>query len=802
MISPFHFMHVTAFLITGTLVSAIPLTSAQNHEPSTIPETRELTIEGDIASTLVSGVDRFLLKKLKESVKARKQHWSRDFSSAEAYQRSIQVNRAKLADLLGLKDQRVAYTHPKYDLEINEKSPVYMKTGAFDAYKIKWPVVGDVVAEGLMLVPNLLTFRKTEIQVAPEFTAAYKERASHDSFYTAAHVIALPDADQTPEQLAGLAPGIAPESQFARRLAESGCRVIIPDLISRKMTRRQSDYGGWGSELSQREYLYRSAYEMGRHIAGYEVQTVLSLVDWIESHQGPERRRIGVMGYGEGGMIALYAGALDPRINTVGVSGYFGPRENIWEQPISRNIFGLLEQFGDAELATLIVPRSLVIEAAPGPVADLPGKGGAPAKLAGPDPGDVYTEVKRARQLLASYVDEIPIRLILGSGLPFGSEPALEVFLDNLRLGLKPGPNKPITPSIPDTTAFEDRQQRLIAAWDQHTQQTLMRSSYVRKEFMKSLNTSSISSFEETIEPYRDIYRDEIIGHFNDPLLPMNPRTRQTYEGENWTGYEVVLDVFEDVIAYGILCLPNDLKKGEKRPVVVCQHGLEGRPRDILQGDHQAYHDFASKLASRGFITFSPQNLYIFQDRFRTLQRKAYPLKKTLFSIIVPQHQQILNWLKTLPNVDAERMAFYGLSYGGKSAMRIPALVKDYCLSICSADFNDWVWKNASTVTPYSYVWSGEYEIFEFNLGSTFNYSEMAALIAPRPFMVERGHFDGVAPDERVAYEFAKVRHLYQAKLGMGDRCEIEWFPGPHPINGKGPFEFLHKHLNWPLPRN
>ena len=58
---------------------------------------------------------------------------------------------------------------------------------------------------------------------------------------------------------------------------------------------------------------------------------------------------------------------------------------------------------------------------------------------------------------------------------------------------------------------------------------------------------------------------------------------------------------------------------------------------------------------------------------------------------------------------------------------------------------------------------TGEYEIFEFDLGSTFNYAEMAALIAPRPFMVERGHFDGVAPDEGVAYEFAKVRHLYTA---------------------------------------
>ena len=69
--------------------------------------------------------------------------------------------------------------------------------------------------------------------------------------------------------------------------------------------------------------------------------------------------------------------------------------------------------------------------------------------------------------------------------------------------------------------------------------------------------------------------------------------------------------------------------------------------------------------------------------------------------------------------------------------------------------------RNASTRAPYSYVWTGEYEIFEFDLGSTFNYAEMAGLIAPRPFMVERGHKDGVAPDEWVGYEYAKVKRLY-----------------------------------------
>ena len=62
--------------------------------------------------------------------------------------------------------------------------------------------------------------------------------------------------------------------------------------------------------------------------------------------------------------------------------------------------------------------------------------------------------------------------------------------------------------------------------------------------------------------------------------------------------------------------------------------------------------------------------------------------------------------------------------------------------------------------------------------------------IAPRPFMVERGHADGVAPDETVAYEFAKVSSSLRAKLGIGDRCKIEVFVGPHTIMARGPFNF------------
>ena len=163
------------------------------------------------------------------------------------------------------------------------------------------------------------------------------------------------------------------------------------------------------------------------------------------------------------------------------------------------------------------------------------------------------------------------------------------------------------------------------------------------------------------------------------------------------------------------------------------------------------------------------------------------------------QHQQIINWLKTLPYVDKNRIAFYGLSYGGKTAMRVPAIVEDYCLSICSGDFNEWIWKNATVDWRNSYMFTGEYEMPEFRLGITFNYAEMAYLIFPRPFMVERGHRDGVGLDEWVAHEYAKVRRLYD-ELGQGDKTEIEFFNGVHEIHGKGAFDFLHRHLDWPQP--
>jgi hypothetical protein len=316
--------------------------------------------------------------------------------------------------------------------------------------------------------------------------------------------------------------------------------------------------------------------------------------------------------------------------------------------------------------------------------------------------------------------------------------------------------------------------------------------------FWAKLDTSSVEKYEKSTEPFRKQLWEEVIGKLPNPTEPVNPRTRQIFDEPKWKGYEVVLDLYPDVYAYGILCVPKDMKPGEKRPVVVCQHGLEGRPSDVVNPKEKTkyYNSFGSELANRGYVVFAPQNPYIGQDKFRVLQRKANPLGLSLFSFIIRQHERILDWLATQPFVDPERMAFYGLSYGGKTAMRVPAVLPRYCLSICSGDFNEWTWKNVSIDFRASYMFSGEYEMPEFNLGQTMVYAEMAALIAPRPFMVERGHDDGVGIDEWVAYEYAKVRRLY-SRLKFPERTEIEFFAGGHECHNQGTFAFLDRHLKW-----
>jgi dienelactone hydrolase len=740
--------------------------------------------EEDLSGRMMDGAHAFVERKIAEAARAREKHWKPTGDEAGAWQKMVDENRERLRQIIGAVDPRLP---PRMERFGDDAHPaVVAETPLYRVYQVRWPVLEGVDGEGLLVEP--------------------KNKVS-------ARVVSIPDADQTPEQIMGLATGVPPEQQFARRLAESGCQVVIPTLIDRQPF-STDDPQIQRSGQTNREWLYRQAFHMGRHPIGYEVQKVLAAVDWFAKLPGAEAAPagappIGVAGYAEGGQIALYAAALSPQVKAVLVSGYFNSRDRLWAEPIYRNVWGFAKRFSDAEIVQMILPRHVVIEHAPVPRIE-----GQKGGWQTPDDESVAAEFTRIARPTGN---DGPDLVTADGGKPTGpfSDQALSRFVAFLGFRLADSSQQP---GEDRRTKFDPatRQQRAVKQIEQHVQRLLRASEQAREKLFllkvmpelgeakwnteKRLPTRNAERFIEGAKAYREKFATEAMGRFDEPLLAANPRTRKLIESDKWTAYDVVLDVWPEVFAWGVIVIPKDIKPGEKRPVVVCQHGRNGLPRILVDGKETAYNQFAARLAERGFITFAPHNLYRGEDRYRWLCRKANAVECTLFSFIIAQHDQILRWLEQQPFVDGKRLGFYGLSYGGETAVRVPPILEKYCLSICSGDFNQWTTKVAATDQPFSFMRTIEWEMPYWNLGQTFDYAEMAYLMIPRPFMVERGHLDLVGRDAWVAHEYAKVRWLY-AQLGLADRTEIEFFQGGHSIHGEGTFRFLHKHLDWPPPK-
>ena len=121
------------------------------------------------------------------------------------YEASVAKNRARFARIISLVDGRVANPELEY-IATTSRPAKLADTEKYTVYAVRWPVFDGVHGEGLLVQP------KGSIR---------------------ARIVALPDADQTPETIAGLVAGVPREFQYARRLAENGCLVIVPSLLDR-----------------------------------------------------------------------------------------------------------------------------------------------------------------------------------------------------------------------------------------------------------------------------------------------------------------------------------------------------------------------------------------------------------------------------------------------------------------------------------------------------------------------------------------------------------------------------------------
>jgi len=597
-------------------------------------------------------------------------------SGMERYLNRVRVETAasrspaieKLRLLLGVSEPRVG-------TPALESLGVLSGNAAYRIEAVRWTVLAGVNAEGIHLVPA---------------------QPRHGC------VVAIPEVDQPPEKLAA-----------AQQFAVSGYEVLAPVLLDTG-TAFSGNPKVRMSGLSHREWIYRMAFPVGRHPLGYEVQKVLAAVDWFAAH-GCETS---VYGASDGGWIAQFAAVLDPRIAAVEVEHASLEPASLRDQPLYRNLFGLLLNFGDPQMQSLLGPR-----------------------------------LKR---------------------LPRETSPPLD-----------------IEPSAP-----QDRMRRQVKELEDDAQRLVRESRGVRDRLWSQVTGATPEEWRRNAEPLAQRFLHDVIGVLPPQQVPLNLRARASYDDAKWRGWEVQFDVRPEFFGYGVLLVPKDIRPGERRPLVVVQHGLNGRPQGYFQQKEgrtlEVYRNYGAQLADAGFVVYLPQNPYT--GEFRHLVKMGNPLGLSLYSLIRAQYATMLDWLVTLPFVNPERVGFYGLSYGGKTALRIPPFDTRYRVAVCAGDFNEWIVKLTTPDEPWSYVYTEEYELVEWDMAHLANHAELAMLMAPRAFMVERGHRDGVGIDEWVSYEYARVRRFYDEQ-GIGDRTAIALFNGPHRVDGPAATAFLRRFL-------
>ncbi len=283
---------------------------------------------------------------------------------------------------------------------------------------------------------------------------------------------------------------------------------------------------------------------------------------------------------------------------------------------------------------------------------------------------------------------------------------------------------------------------------------------------------------------------------------------------EDWTIYTE-----PDVIATFYAFVPKDIKKGERRPAVICPHGhgsagrfSPGGRRDlelVAKAIAQYNYDYAVKLAEQGFVTFAMDARGFGQRRIQGKQNDkqdpnlfmsnschelmimSYPLGQTITGMWVWDLMRLVDFIETRPECDPKRISCAGLSGGGLQTLYLTAMdsrikagvvsgyyygVKDSLIRLaCNCDCN---------CVP--------------NLWKYADMGDIGGLVAPRGLFIETGDKDplnGKAGSlDNVNSQVGYTRKVFKA-MGADKQLVHHVFPGEHRWCGEKAVPWLKEQL-------
>jgi dienelactone hydrolase len=249
---------------------------------------------------------------------------------------------------------------------------------------------------------------------------------------------------------------------------------------------------------------------------------------------------------------------------------------------------------------------------------------------------------------------------------------------------------------------------------------------------------------------------------------------------------------------FPVVIAPHGHGSGGKYAVADCRE-IPGLPETI---DHYNYA-YGVAFARAGFITFCP-DARGFGERQETLARKggilnqscqwlnnmAYPLGQTVTGMWAWDLHRLVDYIQSRPDCRPDRIGCAGLSGGGLQTLWATAFDERIKCAVISG-----------------YLYGYKESLLDLHGNCSCNYvphlyehvdmGDIAALIAPRPLLIETGTQDGLngaSGLKNVASQFRIAKKAYRL-LKAPDMLKQDIFEGPHRWNGVEALPWLKKHL-------
>ncbi|MCC7498811.1 MAG: hypothetical protein IT160_14615 [Bryobacterales bacterium] len=490
--------------------------------------------------------------------------------------------------------------------------------------------------------------------------------------------------------------------------------VTVPPMAGPQIasiTRRLPD-------ATQRSVLTRLAVVAGRTLPGLEVEQTLAVADALKRKYPSARIQL------YGGYTALLAAAIS-NLAVIRASAR-NPEELL---------YGQLHHFTGAEIAALVAPRKLALEAEAG-------------------------DFGRAQ----SYYR------IRGAGGALTST----------------GPAKQLAPVINAAN---------YAFLHGYLRKLIDRSESVRYHYWNL--TGAADPGAKAAQLRTELAR--WMGVPAEPAAPLNPRTNLLRVTAHFTAYEVQLGALDGVDVYGHLLIPrrrNGLLPAivcqhglGGQPKDITGVGENPDPSKV-------YHQFGARLAEQGFVVFAPYLTVPTPQRelINPIVRKAASLGMLRTALEVRKLRRVVDFLQTLPYVDGNHIGYYGLSYGGYSTIWMGPLETRLKTVIISGHFNDWRPKITDENATTSYLLHPDEDFFNWNVLNRFTHPELIAAMYPRAVMVEFADHDATttpAWHERAWKQVEEISRAWHTE----DRVQRDAFLAAHEIGGMRTFDFANRWL-------